>query len=163
MAKKLILICVACTIFAGCAANTPRLSRQEWLDLTNKTYQGVTKEEVLSAAETVFDLADGDDFVISHTQEGLQATRNWSVYLVLAAAMGTDYWKVTAVENEGAVNVSVQANTQGQAVTPMATSNNGWTATTSPLAGTPILGTAIYDVFWARLDYLLGKRNDWMI
>ncbi|AEC22239.1 hypothetical protein PT7_P003 (plasmid) [Pusillimonas sp. T7-7] len=23
-------------------------------------------------------------------------------------------------------------------------------------------GTAIYDVFWARMDYLLGKNDKWM-
>jgi hypothetical protein len=24
------------------------------------------------------------------------------------------------------------------------------------------MGSAIYDVFWARMDYLLGKRADWI-
>lgn len=44
----------------------------------------------------------------------------------------------------------------------MATSNGDWAASTTPMAGTPVEGTAIYDVFWSRLDYLLGLRSDWM-
>ena len=42
------------------------------------------------------------------------------------------------------------------------TLNGDYVAGTSAMSGSPVMGTAIYDVFWSRLDYLLGKRKDWM-
>jgi len=145
----------------GCAA-PKQLSRDEWLTVTTRHYASVTKEEVLLAAEKLFGLADGNDFQFFHAEEGLMATRNWLVYMVLAAASGTDYWKIQVATSNNGVDVTAQVNTSAQGVTPMPTTGGAWTATTMPMAGSPVQGTAIYDVFWARLDYLLGKRTDWM-
>ena len=141
---------------------TPTLTREEWLAVTSRTYENVTKDEALAATETLFDLADGDDFQISHAQDGLYASRNWVVYLIIGGATGTDYWKVDAIEVPDGVQVSVQVNTQTQAIVPMATTGGDWTATTTGLAGSPVNGTAIYDVFWGRMDYLLGRSDEWM-
>ena len=55
-----------------------------------------------------------------------------------------------------------EGRNQGLAVVPMMTTAPAWTATTMPMVGTPVDGTALYDVFWARMDYLLGKRAKWM-
>jgi|SaaInlStandDraft_5_1057022.scaffolds.fasta_scaffold120536_2 hypothetical protein len=52
---------------SGCVANKPKLTREQWLDLTSKTYTNKTKNEVLSAVEKIFNLADGDDFHVIHT------------------------------------------------------------------------------------------------
>jgi len=32
---------------------------------------------------------------------------------------------------------------------------------TTPVNSTPIQGTALYDLFWARMDYMLHKSNTW--
>lgn len=149
-------------LLTGCATTQPQLSREEWLSITSRSYEGVTKEQVISSAERLFRLADGDDFNVVHTEDGLYASRNWSAYMVIAAAMGTDYWQVKVAPDGNRFKAYVQVNSQAQGVTPMATTNGAWTATTTPMAGSPVMGTAIYDVFWARMDYLLGKRSDWM-
>ena len=107
-------------------------------------------------------MVHGDDFKIVDTEDGLYATRNWSVYLVLAFVAGTDYWQVKVTQTDNCVKAFVQVNTQAQNVIPMATTDGAMTATTMPMAGAPVDGTAIYDVLWSRMDYLLGKRSDWM-
>ncbi|MFH0813079.1 MAG: hypothetical protein V2A69_09620 [Pseudomonadota bacterium] len=162
MKRVIVSVVSLCIVFAGCATTKPQLTREEWLDTTTRYYDGVSKDEVLKAAERLFRLADGNDFKIVHAEDELYATRNWLVYVVLAAASGTDYWRVTTKSAQNGVKVSVQVNTQSQTIAPMATTSGSWTATTLPMAGTPVQGTAIYDVFWARMDYLLGKRTDWM-
>lgn len=151
-------------IFLTGCASTPRpdLTREEFLTITSREYAGVSKDQVIGAAERLFRLADGDDFEIVHAHEGIHATRKWSAYLVIAAVIGTDYWNFLVSETASGVKARVQLNTQSQGVTPMATTASDWTATTMPMDGVPITGTAIYDVFWARMDYLLGKRPDWM-
>lgn len=159
--KKYVVMLLG-ILLAGCATTQPQLSREEWISVTSRTYDGVTKEQVIGAAEHLFNLADGDDFQIVHTEDGLYASRGWMVYMVFAAAIGTDYWQLKVVDTGSRLKASVQVNTQGQGVSPVATTNGAWTATTTPMAGTPIMGTAIYDIFWSRMDYLLGKRPDWM-
>jgi len=148
---------------SGCAAKRPQQTREEWINTTTRTYQGVTKDQALAAAEKLFRLADGDDFVITYTDDGIQATRPWSMYMVISAMSGTDYWTVRATQAGNAVRVAAQVNMQHQAITPMPTTSSGtWTAAVIPMSGSPVIGTAIYDVFWARMDYLLGKTDTWM-
>lgn len=160
--QRIVFIAILLAFMSGCAAPRPQMSRTEWLAMTQRDYVGVTKDQALEAAEKLLRLADGDDFQITHTEEGLSATRNWLAYLVIAAASGTDFWAIKATPIKEGVRVSMQVNTQSQAVSPMATTGNNWTATTMPMSGSPVTGTAIYDVFWARLDYLLGKTTQWM-
>lgn len=158
-----IVILGAVILTAGCATSKPReLTREEWLTTTTRVYDGVEKERVIKAAERLFRLSDGDDFKIAHYEEGLYATRNWSVYVVLAASFGTDYWKLAVIPEKKGVKASIQVNTQSQAVSPMMVSGGAWTATSMPMSGSPVMGTAIYDIFWSRMNYLLGLRQDWM-
>lgn len=188
---RLFFVLGCCLVFAGCATGNAMfseeemgsilsrdyqqqtidrarksrpaaLTREEWLQVTSREYLGVTIDQAVSAAEEVLRLADGDDFKIFHADDGFHATRNWTIYLVLAAATGTDYWRVTAQEIDGGVKLSVQVNTQSQAISAMPTTSGAWAAFTGPLAGRPVEGTAIYDLFWGRMDYLMGLRPDWM-
>lgn len=158
--KKIYFIAIL-LIIEGCV-HRPRLSREEWLNATSKYYDGLTKEQVISAAEQLFILCDGDDFQLVHTEDGIIATRNWTVYLVLAASIGTDYWLLKVTNYNNGVKATIQINTQAQGVSGMPNTNGGVSAYTSALAGNPVNGNAIYDLFWSRMDYLLGKRPNWM-
>lgn len=149
-------------LLAGCATPRPQMTREEWLQTTGREFQGVTKDQALAAAEKVLRLADGDDFVIAHNEEGFRASRRWIVYLVFAAAVGTDYWELKASPAPGGVRVTVAVSQDSQALTPTATARGDWVATTGPMAGSPVMGNALYDLFWARAEYLLGLREDWM-
>lgn len=160
--KKVAIISFLLVALGGCAAKQPHMTREEWLNLTSREYKGVSKEQALSAAERLLTLADGDDFKIMHTQEGLYANRNWMVYMVLAAVSGIDYWSVRATPIQSGVMLSLQVNRQMSTIAPMGTAAGDWAASSMPMGGTPVEGAAIYDLFWARMDYLLGKRSDWM-
>lgn len=152
---------LALMVLSACA--TPRyMDRTEWLSVTTREFQGKSKEEVISAAQKLLRLADGDDFHIAHTDNGFHASRRWTAYMVIAAEFGTDHWLFETTDIPGGVRARVQVSTQSQAATPVATTSGAWTATTGPLMGSPVDGNALYDVFWARMEYLLGYRNEWM-
>lgn len=159
--KKIALLAVFVFI-TGCASQQPQMTRQEWLDTTTKTYKNTSKDDVINAAEKVLRLADGGDFKIVHSEEGFRASRYWTIYLVIAATMGTDQWALSVKQENDDVRASLQVNTQAQAITPMATTSGDMTVTTGPMSGSPIMGTSVYDVFWARLDYMLGQSDHWM-
>lgn len=161
MKIRLSVFVFAIVFVSGCASR-PTLTRAEWLTTTTRTYEGKTAEEVIAAAEKLLILADGDDVQFAHDANGFVATRQWFSYIVIAAAAGTDNWRFDAEEAGDVVKATVQVGLQSQAITPMATSSGDWAASTGIVMGAPVQGTALYDVFWARLDFLLGKREAWM-
>lgn len=148
-------------VLAGCATPPPQLSRADYLAMSSRTLEA-PREQVLEAAEKVLRLADGDDFKIHHHATGFNAQRAWSVYLVLAAAMGTDFWVVKTSETGGKTRLEIEVGRQESAIMPMMTTTPGtWSAGTMPASATPINGPALYELFFARIDYLLGTRPDW--
>jgi hypothetical protein len=153
---------------AGCAPAPPQPTREEYLAHTTREFKGIDKEKALAAAERVLRLADADDFQIAHTQDGFVATRPWLVYLVLAAANGTDVWQVTTQPLPNGVRMAVQVSTAANAITGFSQQVSGGaggsvaTPITIPGNAMPAQGFAVYDVFWARLEYVLGLRQTWM-
>ncbi len=159
-------------ILMGCA-ETKYLTREESLKLRNeqieattKTYDAVTKEDVLIAVDKLFRLADGDDFQITHTENSIFGKRRWTIYLVLAASMGVDNWIVSAEDEKGlkTVKVTVRVQTSASSITPMMTTagTNNWSVATLPPIEDSIQGRALYYIFFSRLDYLLGKSTKWL-
>jgi len=149
--RNFILIVIAGLVLAGCAS--PQIVSQEEyinfddgkkgkiLDMTTRPYRGVTQEQVFQAAENFFILLDGDDFDITHSNNKVKGIRNF-VFFIMS---GTDDWEVTtAPASNGGYQVSVKL------LNGMSTALNHSKR------------KVVYDVFWARMDYLLGKRVDWL-
>jgi len=84
------------------------------------------------------------------------------VYLVLAATMGTDTWTIRAKPVDGGVLASAALNTSYGNILPMSTAGGDVSVATAPTMIGNVDGTAIYDVFWSRMDYLLGRSDHWM-
>lgn len=161
-------------ILTGCAPQK-YLTREESLALRNKQiedttriYSGVSKEDVLIAVDSLFRLADGNDFKITHTENSVIGERHWSVYLVLAASFGQDRWIVATEENQKdkTVKVIVRVTSIGSPVIPMIGATNSGTMSSSVLAlpgvESTIPGDALYYIFFHRLEYLLEKRDQWL-
>lgn len=172
--KKWLLasLLLAVSLGAGCAAQkvmTPEeiaAERERQLKMITRVYPDKKAEDVILAADRVFRLAD-DDYAVSHSPVGLHAQRNWMIYMVISVAVGTDNWNLTAEDlPEGGVKVMVTHSGQGSSVSamPVATSTGGYSATAVTTPGMQGMTTqpAIYQLFFARLDYLLGKRTDWV-
>lgn len=160
--KSMLALLCAVFVIAGCATQHPPMTREEWLNTTTRYYEGKTKDEVLNAAEKLFTLSDGDDYTFQHTDDALYASRQWTMYFVIGFAQGNDNWVVSAKETDKGVKATVRAAIQSSSVAPMATTGGDFSAATIPLSGTPVTGNSLYELFWARMDYLLGKRSDWM-
>lgn len=157
-----LVIFIAALLLTGCAIAPKALSRDEWLANTNRVFEGVTSEQALKAVDRLLRLADGDDFEIQHHDSGLTAKRLWIAYAVIVAVRGVDLWSVKAQPTASGVRVSIAVRTHSGAVhvQPYGSGNYG-VGSTGPTGG-QTNGTALYDVFWARMEYLLGKRSQWM-
>lgn len=118
-------------------------------------YPGVDLETFFAAVEEVFILADGSDFEFEYRNEGrrLTATRDWFVFLILAGARGTDTWSVTAKEKDGGIEGHVNIYRDG------VISDGSVYGTREAFAGLSTIATR--NLFWDRVDFMLGRRSDW--
>lgn len=136
--RKLILI-IAVMVMAGCVSRPLKVSQVEYDAMTKRTYNGVTKKQAFQAAENFFILLDGNDFDITYPRGLMVAVRPW----LLGFSSGLSEWTIDANEVGTSTDVAVSVRT---------------TFNTVPLKKNKVT----YDVFWARMDYLLGKKKDWL-
>lgn len=159
---------------AGCAEE--RLTREEYLELRHKYdemrtrfYDDTSQEEVLTAVDELLRLAD-DDYEISHGDNGCIGERDWFLYLVLAASSGKDYWYVDTNERDGGTEVIIRVISEEVGYSGAYMPNAGVVTMTTPSMNNPDVidrveltyREAVYHLFYARLDYLLGKRDTWV-
>ncbi len=154
-----LLMCAAA--LAGCTTARPSMSDAELERVLTRDYPGRSAQDVLAAATRLWRLADGDDFRITPGDGSVAAERQWVFHSQMVRITGTDNWTLTATESGGVTKARMSLVTQKRTTT---VSSFGMTPTTQTgaLIGGPVKGTAIHDIFWARMDHLLGERVDWM-
>jgi hypothetical protein len=140
-----ILFC----IFISSCAHIEKQPREEWISAQTKTYNDITTATILEASERIFILSDESDFSFSYKPKELIALRNWSFYAILSFVTGTDVWRVQTQESNGKTVVTIELEINSNHF-------GGYSNKSGPAH------TATYKTFWARLDYLLGLREDWM-
>lgn len=163
------LLPIAFIIFYSSCATKKKMTREEslkareeWLKFSHKEYPNLSKEQIIAGAEEVLNLADGDDFKFFHTEDGFIAKRIWFIYAVLAAEQGTDTWKFSVKKNEKGINVATFYVTRTSGTISGTVTGSGDTTTmTLPSQDDIIQGTAIYEIFWNRMDYVLGMSTSW--
>jgi hypothetical protein len=154
-------LALGATLLAGCATPRPAMTEAELEQVVARRYPGIHAPDVLAAATRLWRLADGDDFRITPGDNTLVAERPWTFHSQMVRTVGDDTWTLTVSEADGATTARLSLVTYKRSTT---VSSFGMTPTTqtTPRFGGTVKGTAIYDIFWARLDHLLGVRADWM-
>lgn len=168
--RCVLLLSLLFALLPGCVQQqlTPdqiAAERARQLAMITRVYPDKKPEEILLAADRIFRLAD-DDYTVSHGPTSLQAQRPWMVYMIISAASGTDTWVVeTAPDGEGTrVMVRHAGQSSSMMASPVITSSGGagfGAGTTMPIQNMTTK-PAIYQLFFARLDFLMGKRADWI-
>ena len=83
--------------------------RTRQMGMVTRFYEDKKPEDVLLAAARIFSLAD-DDYTVSHAPTSIQAQRNWMIYLVISATMGTDTWIVEVLPEGSGTKVMVSGS-----------------------------------------------------
>jgi hypothetical protein len=140
---------VAASMLVTACASAPEPTREEWLAATQRTYDGVTADQVLAAAEQVFRLADPNDVAFEYGPGLLIARRDFWFYAVFAFTMTTEIWEVRAEDRAvGATHTSVRFYRDEYAFG----TSGGSRGPDNP---------ELYALLWDRIDYLLGRRDSW--
>ena len=170
----------------GCVSRSP-IVQDEWQQMvkaehldendsfhsnTQRTYTDKSTEEVLEASREIFMLMDKKDMKIEETEVSISAMRDWFLWALMVSMNGYDYWNVTALPSEEnssdtLVTIAQASEKMGQmAGFGAPVGNNGITA----MIGGGGFSTnaklytdeAAYQLFWSRLEYLLGLSDKWI-
>ena len=137
---------------AACARPERAANHADWLKEATRVWHGETKARVIAAAEAVVKHSDPSDITVEYSKAGFSARRKFFIYAVLATAEGEDRWSFSANENTEGASASVRIIQRG---TARAGNFSERFRDNQALVGSLRL-------FYARVDYMLGKRADWI-
>lgn len=157
---RTLLVALILSSFISCASKK-EISREEYLKMTNRLYKDNSKDDLIRAGIEVMSLIDPSDTHLTHKEDGFIARRNWSLYMVLAASAGTDTWTFTVKDTPEGPKANIDVVSSSSAMGAMATSGGDLTATTYPGETIVTDGNVVYESFWKRMDFVLGKTNEW--
>lgn len=145
--KKLIFLVICCgfIFFVSCGAPQKKLSRDQWLELSIRHYDSSDVNQVIAAVETLFNLADDSDVTFSHAPDSITAVRH-------SAPIPFHFWyhwNINILKAGSGVNVTVSISMTTHALAVP----SGMMAHQS---------SDVLNLFFSRLDYLLGISNTWI-
>jgi hypothetical protein len=144
---------LALVALAGCGGAPHRIvDRDDFLAEATRHYRNETRERVIRAAETVIRMSDPEDVEMRYTAAGFVALRKYFIYAVLASASGREKWELTVEDGRGDEVASLTISEAG-------TTTDGYSSTPYENA---MNNFPLYRLFWKRVDYILGKRPDWV-
>ena len=137
---------------SGCLDASVRINdRDEYLAEATRAYPKENKERVIHAAETVLKTSD-PKFDFRYTGAGFVGLRRYFIYAVVVANAGQEKWEFATEDKGGAVVASLSVSDEG-------TTASGYSAQHYDAVKNAI---PLYRLFWKRMDYMLGKRADWV-
>jgi hypothetical protein len=136
----------------GCAQPHQIADRQEYVAEATRAFPGETRERVIAAAQKVLKLSDPQDFDFRYTIDGFVGLRRYFVYAVLASQSGQEKWEFATREQPGVIEASVSISEAGRV-------SGGYSTTPFERAMNSI---PLYRLFWSRVEYVLGRRPDWI-
>jgi hypothetical protein len=125
------------------------MSQDEQIKATTRVYRDISPEFIFSAADKLLVRSNETEFQFSRSPGSLTAELQRSVYNSNTSWQEWhEIWVVTAQEQKEEVLVSVNVERQ---ITHLFGNE-----TQTPY------GPAVYDLFWDRLEFLLGLRDKWV-
>ena len=148
------------TTVASCGASIPLWTKDYAQSVTTHSYVDVAPAQALQAAKEVITLAAAPhnaDF--TDRVGGFEAHRYFTGISGMAPVTGAYDFQVTATATgKGSIlTVNIRDDSQYDAM-----SFPDVSVTPTSYSGGPIQVRGPYDLFFARVDVLLGKRKDWI-
>jgi hypothetical protein len=142
---------------AACGATIPMWSKDYRTAATTRSY-AAAPAQVLAAARTVVQLSGTPrDVQIANTAGGIDAHRYHQGFLGMDSITDDYRFRVTATPDGTGTTVGLSI-----AALRTDTAGNEDMGVSPLLSGSEVQVADPYALFFARMDYLLGKRTDWV-
>ena len=143
--------CLAALILGGCNSHQI-VDRSDFIAEGTRNYSNEPRERIIEAARIVLRHSDPTDFEFRDTLTGFTGLRRYFIYAVIAASNGREKWEFQTEADGKAVRAAVSVSEAG-------VSTGGYS--TQPYEGR-MASVPLYRLFWDRVDYMLGRRPDWV-
>jgi hypothetical protein len=141
------------TGLAGCTSAPVQIAdRNDYLAEATRIYPKEQKERVIRAAEAIIKISDPNDVEVRYVNDGFTAIRRYFIYAVLAASSGQEKWEFHVDERAAAIEASLSISESGTVA-----GGSSFNHFDSAMSSVPL-----YRLFWKRMDYMLGRRPDWV-
>jgi len=162
--KKILI--VLCFLLIGCAGK--QMTRQDQMDFNNKKikaatreYKNIPKETIVDAMVKVLTLMDSADASFEYSNDGFIMERYFMLFAVLNATYGYDYWIINfdekTPETISATVIVTSVFNVGLVIGPPA---RPVLSNIKPID--TVLSEAEAMLFFNRVDYFLGKNDQWI-
>lgn len=160
---RIVVLAFLLSVLAGCVT-TENWTREQAEAVTTRNFEGVSKEQVIEAAELALRKSDPEDFRFTYHDDGFLAQRKTFIFLLVSASNTTWNFAFVADERGGSVhtrlNISSDSTQQASTIVPTL-GPAGVNTSTSVVAGEPWQNPEVYRLFYERLEYFLGRRETW--
>ena len=151
---RILAIAIGALTLAGCGHAPIQITdRQDYLAEATRTYPGEQKERVIQAAETILKSSDPGKLDMRYTGKGFVGLRQYSYYAILAAGQGQEKWEFEVEERPGSQFASLSVSDAGIVAVGSSVRHHENALNAIPL----------YRLFFKRMDYMLGRRPDWVL
>ncbi len=150
MRSAIPALCAA--VVASCAQPQRVTGHADWLKEATRIWPGETRARVIAAGEAVVRHADPRDTTFEYNRHGFSARRRFFIYALIATATGVETWTFSSAENADGASAVVRIIQRGTA--------HAGRQSESFRENQVYLGSL--RLFYARIDYLLGRRPDWI-
>lgn len=139
-------------LLTGCATKRPDVTKEDW---KVRDFNGKSKGDVVEAAREVIRLSDPSDVKFENTEEGFNASRVSTGYYVVKTNIDGYSFKFIAQEKNGLTRtrIEIEETEIKQSVLTLGLPTGEVGKPNYPY---------IYELFYARLEYLLGIKDGWV-
>lgn len=143
MYKKLIIVFIM-SFFSGCSFTNVTFTSNE-VKTSKKIYKDISKDAILEASKKIFILANKKEFIIDSYRNRIEVSRVLFENKIYNVDLYLDKWivEVYQFENETRVELSLVRTDGVEQVKNISIPED------------------VFDLFWTRLDFLLGLNNNW--
>ena len=145
--NKIIIILIM-LVFAGCSQKQD-INEPKDIIVSKKNYPNISKNAVFDAAKVLFTISNeenGDkNFIIDSYRDKLEVNKTIFVYNIISADIILDKWQLELYQTEKETRanlVMIRSNGLNESEIKNVDKN-------------------LVNLFWDRLDYLLGLKKDW--
>lgn len=141
---KIGLLIVIAFLFSGCSFTNVTFTSDE-VKTSKRVYKDISKDAILEASKKMFILANKKEFIIDSYRDRIEISKVLFENKIYSVDLYLDKWilEVYQFENETRANLTLVRTDA------LEESEN------------IIVPTDVFDLFWARLDYLLGLNQSW--
>ena len=143
---------ISLVVLSGCGTDITVNDRNEYLAEQTRIYKNEDRERMLRAAEAVVRASGPGQYEFEFGLNGFSARHSYFIYGVVASAYGREKWDFNIEPGTAGLRATATLSDAGDVHGGLSISRYEKIA----------VGAPVYQLFWARVDYVLGRRPDWI-